>query len=212
MDFADLRALTNHLLPMRLFKTTNLLKWGELDLPLLGIHADWFGKKLDPPLAFSLAIDEENLWFIAARHAPACVHPDASPSAFTPELWKYDTAELFIADEKSGCYLEFNLAPNGAWWASAFSSLRVASGSQPDFAKHITSHSDFESHQWIAALSIPIKFLEKTIQLSTETTANATFILNSPAQTFHSAAKLPGDHPDFHQPFAFPTLVTSPTL
>ncbi|MDP4722137.1 MAG: hypothetical protein NWS48_12995 [Akkermansiaceae bacterium] len=186
------------------------LKWGELDLPLLGIGSDWSGKPLLPPLAFSLAADAENLWFVATRQAEACVHPDAFLGSFTPELWKYDTAELFIADDKTGRYLEFNLAPNGAWWAAEFSSPRVASVTQPDFKSNVTSHSGDESGQWLAALSIPLAFLRDTVDFGTGTKANATFILGSPEQTFHSAAKLPGAEPDFHQPSAFPILSTYP--
>ncbi|MGJ8644855.1 MAG: hypothetical protein ACSHX9_15715 [Luteolibacter sp.] len=195
---------------MKLFTTKNPLNWGELDLPLLGIGSDWFGNPLAPPLAFSLTADAENLWFVATRQSEACVHPDSSPGSFTPELWKHDTAELFFADSKTGRYLEFNLAPNGAWWAAAFESPRVLSGVQPDFKNHIITHSGDDPTQWLAALAIPLSFLKETINFGVETRANATFILGSPAQTFHSVAKLPGDEPDFHQPSKFPLISPCP--
>ena len=191
---------------MKICTAQKPLKWGELDLPLFGIGSDWFGKPLQPPLAYSLAMDSENLWFIATRQAEAIVHPDSSPDSFTAELWKYDTAELFIADPASGNYLEFNLAPNGAWWAASFSSPRVPLADQPDFQSYITAHSDSEQGQWLAALTIPLHYLQRTIDFGIETKANATFILNTPAQTFHSVAKLPGLEPDFHQPSDFPKI------
>lgn len=195
---------------MKIFTTENPLNWGELDLPLLGIGSDWYGKALNPPLAFSLAADSANLWFVATRQSTAVVHPESSLGSFTPELWKYDTAELFIADSKTGRYLEFNLAPNGAWWAAAFTSPRVHSDAQPDFKTHIVSHSGDDPIQWLAALAIPLSFLKETINFGVETRANATFILGSPAQTFHSTAKLPGDEPDFHQPAKFPIISPCP--
>ena len=188
---------------MKICTSQSPLKWGELDLPLFGISSDWFGKPLAPPLAYSLAVDSENLWFVATRQAAAAVHPDASPGSFTPELWKYDTAELFIADPTSGKYLELNLAPNGAWWAASFSSPRVTSPDQPDFETLITANSDQNQNQWLAALTVPLSFLKETINFGATTKANIAAILNTPEQTFHTVAKLPGPDPDFHQPSAF---------
>jgi hypothetical protein len=200
----------NHLRTMKVFMTKKPLNWGELDLPLLGVSSDWFGKPLAPPLAFSLAADEANLWFVATRQSKALVHPDSSPATFTPELWKYDTAELFLADAKTGHYLEFNLAPNGAWWAASFESPRIRSSKQPPFNDHIISHTGDDPTQWLAAFVIPLSFLKETINFGVETRANATFILNSPDQTFHSVEKLPGDEPDFHQPSKFPIISPCP--
>lgn len=195
---------------MKLFTTEKTLKWGELNLPLLGIGSDWFGTPLDPPLAFSLAMDEESLWFVATRQSTATGHPDSFLGSFTSELWKYDTAELFIADSTTGRYLEFNLAPNGAWWAAAFDSPRIQSTSQPEFQNHVKSQSGDDPSQWLAALIIPINFLVETINFGAKTKANATFILGSPLQTFHSVAKLRGNEPDFHQPLNFPLISPCP--
>ncbi len=189
---------------MQIFKSDTPLIWGELDIPLLGISSDWFGKPLSPPLAFSLACDSENLWFIATRQAPASIHPTAAPGEFTPELWKHDVAELFIADPRGKSYLEFNLSPNSAWWAAKFSSTRQPSELQPDFQSHVKAYTDAsETSSWLTALSIPIGFLREHISFTHESPANATFILNSPAQTFHTAGKLLGAEPDFHQPAEF---------
>ncbi|MBG7608582.1 MAG: hypothetical protein IZT59_11225 [Verrucomicrobia bacterium] len=190
---------------MQIFNSSSPLAWGELDVPLLGITSDWFGKTLTPPLAFSLASDSKHLWFIATRQAPASVLPDAIPGRFTPDLWKHDVAELFIADPKGKSYLEFNLAPNGAWWAAKFSSQRQLSEVQPDFECHMKAYADAtDPTTWVAALSIPLEFLGEHICFGMGSPINTTFILNSPAQTFHTAAKLPGEKPDFHQPSEFP--------
>ena len=192
---------------MQLFTPDSPLEWGSLDLPLLGISADWHGRRLDPPAAFTLAADKSTLWFVATRQAPAATHPEAVPGAFTAGLWKHDVAELFIADV-DGSYLEFNLAANGAWWACKFASARDPFPCQPDFVDSVTTYWDSsEPGSWLAALAVPVAFLQQHIGFGLESRANVAFILNSPDQTFHSAAKLPGAAPDFHQPQAFQRLV-----
>lgn len=193
---------------MHLFTTAHPLGWGSLDLPLLGITKDWHGHALVTPVAFALASDGVSLWFVATRQAPATVHPDAKPGAFTPGLWKHDVAELFIADAGGSAYMEFNIAANGAWWACKFDSARKPADSQPDFAGAIHSHHDpVDPDSWLTALEIPIGFLRHHIDFGLGTRANVAFILNSPEQTFHSASKLSGPDPDFHQPHLFEHLI-----
>lgn len=193
---------------MRIFKSENPLAWGELNLPVLGLTSDWQGRALNPPLGFTIAADAASLWFVATRQAPATCRPGTEPGAFTEGLWEWDAAELFLADPAGGAYLEFNLAPNGAWWAAKFTAPRVRAQPQPDFQSAVTSHWEKTSDSgWCAAIRIPLDFLERVIGFGEQTTANATAILNSPHQTFHSAAKLMGTEPDFHQPAAFPNLV-----
>jgi hypothetical protein len=87
---------------MILFESPKPLVWGDLDLPLFGLGADWFGDRFQPAVGFALAKDAERLWFLASHTSPALLHPQARPGKFQPELWKYDVAELFLADPKSG--------------------------------------------------------------------------------------------------------------
>lgn len=189
---------------MQLTQSNAALAWGELDLPVMGINSDWHGAALDPPLCFAIAHDSESLWFIVTRKAKAACHPGAEAGSFMEGLWEYDVAELFLADPASGTYLEFNLAPNGAWWAAKFTAPRFRAVIQPDFTSIIVSHWDELSDEaWRAALCVPLAFLEKEIGFGVKTTANVTAILHSPHQTFHSAHKLPGAAPDFHQPSSF---------
>lgn len=195
---------------MKIFESQQALAWGSLDLPLFGVTEDWSGNKVKPPVGYSLAIDSENLWFVATRQATACVLPNAEADRFTPELWKADVSELFLADPQSGSYLEFNIAANGAWWASKFSAPRVPHGNQPDFISQVSSFSEADPSNWVCALSVPIRFLSDEISLGPQTTGNATFIQNSPDQIFLTAVKLPGGEPDFHQPSHFSRLSVTP--
>lgn len=192
---------------MQIFTSKEPLLWGQLDLPLCALTKDWFGSTLKDPSVFTLAQDEESLWFISVCSYTAGIHPNASPGQFTPELWKYDVAELFLANPTTGQYLEFNLTSNSAWWASKFSSVRVPFKEQPDFTTMIRSHHNLVgSHQCLVSLEIPLNFLKEEIDFGTTTSANITFIRDSPSQLYLSASKLPGDAPDFHQPFYFPAL------
>lgn len=192
---------------MQLFQFDTPLVWGELDLPVLGMCSDWHGRALDPPLGFVVAADPESLWFLATRQAPAFCRPGVEPGSFAEGLWEWDVAELFLADPESGAYLEFNLTPNGAWWAAKFTAPRVRAETQPDFPACVTSHwQEISEDGWCAAVRVPLDFLKKEIGYGPRTTANTTAILNSPRQTFHSAHRLPGAEPDFHQPAAFARL------
>lgn len=167
---------------------------------------------MEPPSVFSLAQDEDALWFIAVFPVNAATQPQAEPHAFTPELWKYDVAELFIANPLSGAYLEFNLAANSAWWACKFSGVRIPCANQPDFTTQIKTHSDATgSIQSIAAIRIPLKFLNLEIDFGTDSTANITIIRNTPHHRYLSASKLPGSEPDFHQPNHFSPITYLPT-
>lgn len=191
-------------LGMQVHQSSAPLVWGELDLPISGIQRDWYGQILSPPAVFALACDRENLWFIAGRQAPAMSHPAARSGEFVPELWKFDVAELFLADPASGRYLEFNLAPNSAWWATAFSSIRQPDTNQADFSSQIISHHEpEESGSWLASLVIPLDLLREEINFGKGTSGNIAFILNSPQQTFHSACPLRSEEPDFHRPSEF---------
>lgn len=193
---------------MRLFQSDRPLAWGELDLPVLGMTSDWHGRALNPPLGFVLVTDTKSLWFVATRQSPATCRPGVAPGAFTEGLWEWDVAELFLADPTRGNYLEFNLAPNGAWWAAKLISPRVRAQTQPDFQSAVTSYWEkISDNGWCAAIQVPIDFLKSEIGFGSQTTANATAILNSPKQSFHSVAKLPGAEPDFHQPASFLRLV-----
>lgn len=194
---------------MLLLESRQPLHWGSLDLPLLGILADLSGVTIDPPAGWCLAQDPDRLWFIATHGKAPESPPLGSPNEFTKELWRSDVAELFFANPDTGRYLEFNLAPNSAWWACLFDQPRQPSQSQDFRASGIAAYaSEADSESWMACLSIPVKLITSTIGLGPMTTVNVTFILESPAQRFFSATPLPGpgEQPDFHQPVVFPRL------
>ena len=85
---------------------------------------EWYGNSMEPPYRFSMQLTAGGLVFRAARAAAASVHPEAREGEFREELWKYDAAEFFISTPSGDQYMEFNLSPNGAWWAMKTGALR----------------------------------------------------------------------------------------
>lgn len=196
---------------MTIFTSPRPLVWGELDVPILGVSQDWQGAPLDPPAGFALAMDASRLWFIAHHRRAAEIHPQARPGRFQAELWKYDVAELFIVDPASDRYLEFNLAPNGAWWSCEFTAPRVRAEEVEIEMPDVATFSDMSPDgSWVAAMAIPLDLLRARLDFGVGIRANVTFILESPRQRFVTAANLGGGEPDFHLPALFPEISFAP--
>lgn len=189
---------------MLILRSAQPLQWGNLSLPLWGLQRDWFGNSLTAPMMFSLAEDEQRLWFLAAGKSPAKIHPQARPGAFVAELWRYDCAEFFLADPHSGRYFEFNLAANGAWWSAEFLAPRQRAETIDIAFPEVATFAELSPEGgWMCAIAIPIDLLKSRIAWSGSSLINVTFIVNSPAQQFLTASRLPGEVPDFHQPAHF---------
>lgn len=196
---------------MTIFTSPRPLVWGELDVPLFGLGKDLHGAALQAPAAFSVVTDARRLWFIASHRKPARLHPQARPGAFQTELWRYDVAELFLADPASGRYFEFNLAPNGAWWSCEFTAPRARADAAEIAMPEVATFSEMSADgSWLAAMAIPLDLLRARLDFGPATRMNVTMILESPAQKFASASDLGAGEPDFHQPRLFPQVGFAP--
>lgn len=196
---------------MTVFTCGEPLAWGALDLPIFGLARDMAGEPMDPPAGFCLARDPRRLWFIAHHRAPARIHPEARPGCFQAGLWEWDVAECFIAHPSSGRYLEFNLAPNGAWWSCEFSAPRERAEETDIAFPEVATFADLSPDgSWLAAMAIPLDLLEARVGFGPGSTANVTMILGSPDRRFLSAAPLGEGGPDFHRPEYFPALTFVP--
>lgn len=196
---------------MTIFTSPRPLVWGELDVPVFGLDKDLQGRALDPAAAFSVVTDDRYLWLIANHRRAALLHPKARPAAFQPDLWRYDVAELFLADPASGRYFEFNLAANGAWWSCEFTAPRVRADEMDIAMPEVATFSDLAPDgSWLAAMAIPLDLLRARLDFGPTTRMNVAMILESPAQRFVSAVDLGGGEPDFHQPQRFSPLQFTP--
>lgn len=189
---------------MLIEKKHHPLNWGELDLALFGLQNDWYGKPMEVPAAFGLAIDHGSFWFVATRQKPAKIHPQARPRKFMPELWKYDVAEFFISDPESGRYLEFNLAPNGAWWSAEFTAPSVRAYEDEVEIPGVKTFGDLTPDgTWMAAASIPLDILQARVNFGESSCINVTMIIDSPEQRFLTASAATKGKPNFHQTSLF---------
>jgi hypothetical protein len=189
---------------MTLFTSPTPVKWGELDLPLFGLGKDWDGAVVEPAAGFCVVVDPQRLWFLANHRKLARLHPRARPGLFQAELWKHDVAELFLADPVSGRYLEFNLAPNGAWWSCEFTAPRVRAEEMEIAMPEVATFSDMAPDgAWLAAMAIPLDLLRARVNFGKETRMNVAMILESPSQRFLTACEMGPGGPDFHQPGKF---------
>lgn len=160
---------------------------------------EWYGKPVAAPVEYSFSIEDGCLVFRASQAAPVTIHPLARPGAFTEELWRYDTAEFFVADAEGKNYLEFNLCPNGAWWACAFCGPR-----QP--VPGVTAPAGVETTGsvtpagWGCTARLPLAYLRSQgIDIESCRLA-ATCILNSPDYQFCTTSDDLSGEPDFHRP------------
>ena len=161
---------------------------------------EWYGNSMEPPYCFSMQLTDEGLIFRAARAAAASVHPVARPGEFREELWKYDAAEFFITTPSGDKYMEFNLSPNGAWWASVFSAPRVVAAGYENWRPQVQASGQSTEEGWECAALIPTAALEQVGITPADCKLAVCAILSSPQQVFLTSA-LPCDtQPDFHRP------------
>lgn len=183
---------------------------GALDpdrLPLTWLTRDWYGEALDPALGFAFGVDPSFFHFVACRTSPALCLPGSEPRRFQAELWTYDVAEFFLGGPNG--YLEFNLAPNGAWWSCAFGGPLQREHPEDLPLPGVCTESRSEAGSWHVSARIPLQALG-SYPLDQPGTLNATFILDSPNQRFVTAGPPASGEPNFHRPDAFPPITLEP--
>lgn len=122
------------------------------------LRTEWAGRDISVPMHYRLLRTEEALVYRADRAAAPALHPTAQPGTFSADLWRYHCAEFFLADPGGAPYMEFNLAPNGAWWACLFTSPRVAAEPAPDLSA-ISAAGTVSRHGWEAEMRVPLSLL-----------------------------------------------------
>ncbi len=116
------------------------------------------------------------------------------PAGSTPGLWDYEVVELFIAGPGDR-YLELEFGPYGHFLALSFDGVRSQSGGPHD----LHYRTVVLKHAWIGTAVVPRALLPEGPHR-----VNATAIHGRKGhRRFLSAASLPGQRPDFHQPSHF---------
>ena len=164
------------------------------------LNTEWFKHEVNPAYEFSFTLTDAGLVFKAARKASALIHPQGRRGVFQEELWKYDAAEFFITTPDKKRYMEFNLSPNGAWWACVFSAPRQVAIGYENWKPNITALGECREDAWSCEALIPSSVLQDVGIIPQDCFLAACAILNSPEQIFlTSALPCPGQ-PDFHRP------------
>lgn len=163
---------------------------------------EWYGNPIAVPVEYSFCIEGECLVFRAAQNAPVTIHPEAQPGVFKTELWMYDTAEFFVADAEGKNYMEFNLCPNGAWWACAFDAPRHPMADTPAPVGVVTTGS-ITPAAWGCTARIPLAYLRGIGIDIYNCRLATTCILNSPDYQFCTTSDDLSGEPDFHRPLSW---------
>lgn len=172
------------------------------NIRLQQLEKEWYGHTVKTPVIYSFHTDGKYLYFHAEQPAAVSVPPYAEPHAFTPELWKFDTAEFFIAPAEGTRYMEFNLCPNGAWWCCVFSDKRCADTTvTPPQAE---THATLTENGWSATAVLKVSDLQALGIDLHHCRLAAAAILNSPDYVFLTTAEDQSGEPDFHRPDSWP--------
>ena len=163
---------------------------------------EWYGKAVAAPVEFSFCVEGDFLVYRAAQKAAVSIHPEAQPGMFKEELWMYDTAEFFVADAEGKNYMEFNLCPNGAWWACAFCGPRqpLAGAGVPE---GVETSGCVTPAGWGCMARLPLAYLESLGIDIRHCRLAATCILNSPDYQFCTTSDDQSGEPDFHRPWSW---------
>ena len=128
-------------------------------IPVTPITSDWYDVEVEARTAFGFATDPNSFHFRVIRDAPARVHPDARPGVFTADLWQFDAAEFFLVSPDIDRYLEFNLAPNGAWWSCEFTAPRQGAHPNNEPLPGVVTSGSLGDDRWEAGASLPLTTL-----------------------------------------------------
>lgn len=204
-----------------------------LELKPQVLNRTWDAKPSNISQKYILAIDPENIYLIGFWPKDADFDANLKSGSFGQGLWQRDVLELFIKDDKSEAYQEFNLSPGGAWWTAVFSAPRVESKTDSAFGSLLSesavsyqlSESDSGLRKQIAESGLQSSELCDTADICSAileikrsklrvkaafnegTRINVTACLTTGVERIYlSAAKLRGEKPDFHQPGCFETM------
>lgn len=168
-------------------------------------------RRCDNPLSgsdavqFVVARDPQRLYFGARVAAPPRDLAGIPPTSFAEGLWEHDVVELFLHDDHSSRYREFNLACGGRWWSALFGSYRECENDLP--LTGATIWHEEEASSWAALIAVPEGALGLDVAWTTNSLAHVTAILTE-GNTRHFLTYLspPPGPPDFHRRELFAPL------
>ena len=171
-------------------------KLATFDLPFYGFERDWNDLKSNCPYTYNIALDlkAETPSLCIALNDKTYTTASARESKYCEDLWKGNVLELFIANQGSPAYEEIHHAPDGAWWAQAFSDYRQ----RADNDRSLTNPGVVTVEIWtqVILMAIPLRVLKTNFSDLDRLLINVTCMSDG---KYFSAASFRCDPPDFHR-------------
>ena len=168
-------------------------------LPHSSIESCWLGEVLPSPLWWVVALDPKHLWFAGSLPGGGSCIPGAKHGEFFEGLWEADVFEIFIKDP-SGRYFEFNVSPQGAWWATELSAYRERV-SYLRLPKVSLIETEILLDRWRALVCLDRDSLPMAISASS--TLHVSGVFNEAKSRYLSSNRVANVAPDFHHLDAF---------
>jgi hypothetical protein len=179
----------------------------RLEKKWINIEKDWFQQASQSNACFCINKQQTSVglsWAFCVRvDKKPIVHPlKMLPQDYYEGLWEYDVAEWFIANPITGKYIEFNLAPTGAWWMMVFDASRQRGKYDVSDLNRVETVSQIDAKSWQASLQIPVAVVEKILGRDA-LKQNICFILGQNPREYLSWTRFVAKQPDFHCPDEF---------
>ena len=168
-------------------------------LPKEQVISCWRGDPLPRNFSWCVALDPTNLWFYGSLPGGEVTLTGSSHGSVVEGLWEADVLELFIKDP-SGEYFEFNVSPQGAWWATRLSSYRIRA---KDFVlpRVLSVETTKGDGEWSSVVSIDRSSLPWDV--GNEASMHVSGISHRGGARYLSSNRVIGVEPDFHHRDAF---------
>lgn len=175
----------------RLFELT----WTKLD-------RDYLGRTCDKEISFIVAADKENFFYAAQTTLSPDFDSDPIPGKYFEGLWTKDVASVFMRENASNQYQEFEISPNGAWWSMAFEKPRDRLLNQFRMPSAETIAMRI-GDGWRAGFKMKRSELTINFDFKKGSALNFCAVLGQGPRTYMSYSIMPGEKPNFHQPTCF---------
>jgi hypothetical protein len=165
------------------------------------VQNDWAGLSMPGAFRWSLAQDPERLWVSLELPVRPPSEQKHELGDFVEGLWEADVVELFLMSP-SGRYQEWNVSPDGAWWAMSFVGYRQRD-SRSTRPEGVVVEVFHDEESWRAVLSVPRSALPEPLTESTRVHVSGIIHRPDGSSSYLSSAGSPAFEPDFHDSRCF---------
>lgn len=131
-----------------------------------------------------------NAFYKIAGDLSSLILPSKKKSIFANDLWKTTCFELFLFENSSDHYYEFNFSPSHEWCCYEFSSYRNKKCDVSDLRIQIDSDRKKDNYQMTVKLEFPNSI--------TDYLSSPTAVTQTSKSLNYWAIRHVGDSPDFH--------------